>query len=123
MGGTENVPTSFKLITKTNRGYPKKCFRHIIERGSRLKMCRKYFQKLRTSKFSQFQSVLIKKECILKETFPKNFSPSWPYDVVLTSKAELCEQFEQFLQISAFYSIITWKLPHNTRVKIVYDMI
>ena len=57
----------------------------------------------------------------MKQIFPKNFSPFWPYDVVLTSKTALCEQFEQFLQISAFYSIITWKLPHNTRVEIVYN--
>ena len=41
MGFLENVHASFKLITKYNRGYPKKCFRHIIEGESRLKMCRK----------------------------------------------------------------------------------
>jgi len=61
-------------------------------------------------------------EIILKQIFPQNFPLFWPYDDVLTSKTALCEQFEQFLQISAFYSIITWKLPHNNKVEIVYDI-
>ena len=39
MGFSENICASFKLVIKTNRGHHKKRFKHIIEGGSRLKMC------------------------------------------------------------------------------------
>ena len=32
---------------------------------------------------------------MLKQIFPKNFSPFWPFDVVLTSDIALFEHFEQ----------------------------
>ena len=62
MGFSENICASFKLVIKTNRGHHKKRFKHIIKGGSRLKMCKNWVQKLRTSKFSQFWSVLTKKK-------------------------------------------------------------
>ena len=36
-------------------------------------------------------------ETILKQIFPWNFSPFWPYDVILTPKTALFDHFEQVL--------------------------
>jgi len=35
-------------------------------------------------------------EIMLKQIFPKNFSPFWPFDVILTPKTVLFDHFEQF---------------------------
>ena len=43
----KNIEASFKLITKTNLGYRKKYFKHMIEGGSWLKMCQTLCSKVK----------------------------------------------------------------------------
>ena len=60
-------------------------------------------------------------EVILKQLFSKIFTilALWRH---LYSQKAFFEHFEQFLQISAFYSTITRKLPHKTMVEIVHSI-
>ena len=60
------------------------------------------------------------KEIILKQFFTQNFSPFWPYDVILTPKTAL---FEHFWQIFADFSLLlNYRMEfasHRTIVDIV----
>ena len=60
---SKSVYASFKLITKTNKWYPKKYFKHG---GHGWKFGKKYVQKLRTSKFSRLQGALIRKKSVFR---------------------------------------------------------
>ena len=58
-------------------------------------------------------------EIILKQFFSKKFPPFLPYDVILTPKSVLFKHLSKFLQISAFYSTIKWKLPQKQWLKLL----
>ena len=45
--------------------------------------------------------------------FKQNFSPFWPYDVILTPKQHFLSILCIFFHIPAFYSTMTWKLPNK----------